>query len=934
MVDKYKWLIVFQFLVCGEAWSQVDFKDYPVRSVGPSVMSGRVVDVEVNPENTAHFLVAYASGGVFETKNNGQTFVPIFDDAPTTCVGDIAVDWALTQGRSIWVGTGENNSSRSSYAGLGLYHSANGGKTWAFKGLEDSHHVGRIVLHPTDSNRVTVAVMGHLYSKNAERGVFLTTDGGKNWQKTLFVNDSTGCIDLVRNPSNPNELFAAAWERQRSAWHFKGAGSGSGLYKSSDNGLSWQLVSLKGSGFPVGKGVGRIGLDMHPDGSLFAVLDNNNPKPKEPESATALNAENLRTMSKQAFMAIENKRLNKFLKKHHLREKYNAESIKKEVDAGRVKLSDLANYLGDANAALFDVDFIGAEVYKSVNGGQLWQKTHKEPLDDVFFTYGYYFGQIRVSPHNAQILYILAVPLLCSKDGGQTWESLEADNLHADHHALWINPKKAGHLINGNDGGLNISYDDGKNWSLCNSPDVGQIYAIAVDQNDPYNVYAGFQDNGVWVGPSTYEHSTEWHKEGHYPYKHIMGGDGMQIQVDPENADVVYTGYQFGNYSRLNLNTKEEKNITPRHQVGEFPYQFNWQTPILLSPFAPNILYMGSSFLHRSTDKGKTWKKISPNLTTTTQKGNVPYGTVTAIHESGLQLGLLYVGTDDGHLWTTETAGAKWLNITPIKNNTHWVSRVQASAHDSSTVYVCLNGYRTDFFEPLVYGSKNKGKTWVKLGRNLPQFAVNVLREDPVKPHILYLGTDGGLFVSLDTGATFNRFGTLPNVPVHDLVIHPSKPHLLVGTHGRSLYQLNLKNIRNIKPTNSDLEVSPVSDVEFSEDWGNSWSKWFKPTEPNATLSLYAPQKLVGTTIKVTLVHSESKTKLSKHEFKIKKIGFSEFEIPLAIDKTMAESSVLEKIYQTPPTEAKNKKTYPLKDRYLLVIDAPNTSIEKAFEIK
>jgi len=812
-------------------------KNVPFRNIGPSVMSGRVVDVDINPNNTLEFYVGYASGGLWYTSNNGTTFDPVLDNAETINVGDIAVDW---KNGIIWVGTGENNSSRSSYPGIGVLKSTDKGKSWKNMGLTDSQHIGRIVINPNNSDEVVVGVTGHLYSPNEERGIFKTTDGGKTWSKTLFINNETGIIDIAFVPNNFNIIYAAAWDKDRKAWNFEGSGSESGIYKSTDAGATWTKISTEGSGFPTGKGVGRIGLAVFDENTVYAVHDNQFRRKKNntKSESTVLTKEDFKTMSSEAFLKLDDKKLNIFLKTNGFQEKYRANNLKQLVRGGTVEPIDLAKYLENANTMLFDTPVIGAEVYRSNDSGKSWAKTHLDYLDDIFFSYGYYFAQIQVNPKHKDHIYISGVPILKSKDGGKTFKSISAKNVHADHHALWINPNNPNHLVNGNDGGVNISYDDGENWIKANQPNVGQFYAINVDNEEPYNVYGGLQDNGVWVGSHTSKEDLSWHQTGHYPWQSIMGGDGMQVQIDYRDSNIIYTGYQFGNYFRLNRTENTQTYIQPKHELGESPYRFNWQTPILLSSHNQDILYMAGNKLMRSMNQGEDWEVISNDLTTGGKKGNVAYGTIATISESPLQFGLLYVGSDDGLVHVSKNSGGSWTKISNSFPKDLWVSRVVASSYQKGRVYVTLNGYRWDDFTAYVYMSDDYGQTWKNISNNLPISPVNVIKEDPKNENVLYIGTDNGAYVSLDRGTIWHVFSKeLPNVAVHDLVIHPEANDLLLGTHGRSIYKTNIEALQIIDAEiiNKELYVFDAPSIKWSEEWGVSWSKWFKTNTPLST---------------------------------------------------------------------------------------------------
>ena len=811
-------------------------RSIPFENIGPTVMSGRVVDMDVNPEDPTEFYVGYASGGVWYTSNNGTTFTPILDSSPTQNVGDIAVDW---KNGTLWVGTGENNSSRSSYAGIGILKSTDKGKTWMNVGLTDSHHIGRILINPKNSDEVVIGVIGHLYSSNKERGIFKTTDGGNTWTKTLFVDENTGIIDVQQAPNNFNVLYAAAWERERKAWDFNGDGKSSAIYKSTDAGNTWTKIS-ENNGFPNGEGVGRIGLAVYNENTVYAFHDSQFRRKKDTkkeEDSNALTKEDFKTMSVTEFLDLKDKELNTFLKMNGFQEKYRAENVKQMVRSGSVKPIDLSKYLEDANALLFDTPVIGAEVFKTTNGGKTWKKTHEGYLDDLYYSYGYYFGEIRVDPQDENGIYVLGVPILKSKDGGKTFTSISKENVHADHQALWVNPKKQGHLIDGNDGGLNISYDDGESWTKLNQPAVGQFYTVYADNQENYKVYGGLQDNGVWVANHNAKMDKRWQQTGKNPYESLMGGDGMQVAVDDRDPNIVYTGYQFGNYYRIDRKTGKNKYIQPKHKLGEVPYRFNWQTPIQLSKHNQDILYLGGNKLHRSLNQGDDWETISDDLTQGGKKGNVAYGTLTTISESPFQFGLIYVGSDDGLVHVTKNGGGSWEQISKTLPQNLWVSRVIASKYKKERVYVTLNGYRFDDFTSYIYMSNDYGKTWKNISSNMPASPVNVIKEDPVKENILYVGTDNGLYVSFNQGTTWEAFSNgLPNVAVHDLVIQPKEKHLLVGTHGRSLYKAKIASLQEF---DNKEALFTIKNIRKNDSWGSTWSKWLEPNTPKVTIPFY-----------------------------------------------------------------------------------------------
>lgn len=772
------------------------------RNIGPAVMSGRVVDIEVNPQDPTEFYVAYASGGLWHTQNNGQSFTPIFDSVDILTIGDIAVNW---QNRNIWVGTGEVNSSRSTYAGLGVYRSVNNGQSWDYLGLPESHHIGKIQLSAKDPNTAWVAVLGHLYSENKERGIYKTTDAGKTWNQTLALDATTGAIDVDMDPSNEQILYAAMWYRTRSASNFEEAGKTSGIYKSTDGGDHWTLLSTPTSGFPSGEGVGRIGLAVYPKNPsiVYAIVDNNFHQPdtamKKSADTTRYVLRDFKALTVDQFIALDDKKLNAFLKspRNGIPAKYNAENLKQDVKSGKLAPNCIWDYLYDANTALFETPIYGAQVYRSDNAGLSWVKTHTKPIE-LYSTYGYYFGKVFVSPSNPDKIAITGVGVLLSTDGGKSFKEIGKENVHADHHFVWMNGQRDSHMIIGNDGGCNITYDNGAHWFKANTPAVGQFYNITVDMAKPYNVYGGLQDNGTWFGASTTKLNYDWYDSGHNPYIMIGGGDGMQVQVDWRDNKTVYSGSQFGFYSRQNLATKERKMVRPSRDLGDPAIRYNWQSPILLSRHNQDVFYFGSNKFHRSMSKGDSLVTLSTDLTTNPAQGDVPFGTLTTMSESPIRFGLIYVGSDDGNVQVSKDGGNTFTLINQKLPKGLYVSRVIASKYSVSRVFVTLNGYRNDHFNAYVYQSDDYGTTWKQIMKDLPVEPVNVIKEDAVSDKVLYVGTDGGLYVSLDGGVSSMAWtkGLPASVPVHDVEIHPRDHEIVIGTHGRSLYVAKLDALR------------------------------------------------------------------------------------------------------------------------------------------
>ena len=836
-------------------------KEYPVRNVGPVVMGGRITDLAVNPEDLNEYYVAYASGGLFHTTNNGVTFKPIFDNQGALGIGDIAL--APTNPDILFVGTGENNSSRSSYAGNGVYKSTDGGSTWTHSGLGDSHHIGRIIIHPQNPDIVWVASQGALYTHNDGRGVYKSTNGGQSWNKTLYINDSTGIIDLLINPQNPDQLWATAWERTRRAWNFKENGPGSGIYVSTDGGETWQKSQ---DGFMNNEFIGRVGIDLcqtQPN-IMYAFVDNQTETKEEVEEEDdgSLKRKDFINMTSSQFLALDNKKLGDYLKNNNYPSKYNAGLVKKEVREGKYQPRALADYFGDANTALFNTKITGAELYRSEDFGKTWGKVNSYALDGVYFTYGYYFGEVRVAPDDPDLVYIFGVPFLKSRDGGKTVHRADTNQrVHGDHHALWINPDDSDHMILGNDGGLYVTHDAAANWNHINNTSVGQFYTVNVDMEKPYNVYGGLQDNGTLAGSSRSvpNRSRYW--------DFLFGGDGMYVAPDPRNSKNVIVGFQFGNYFRIDRNTNRRTRITPRHDIGEDKLRFNWRSPVVRSTHNPDIIYFGANRLFRSLNQGDSWEAVSPDLTTNYKpQGNVPFSTLTSISESPLSFGLIIIGTDDGNVQITRSSGGSWELATGLPKDL-WVSSVQASPHDEATFFVSLNGYRDDDFRTYVYKSTDYGKSWTSVKGDLPEDVVNIILQDPVNPDLLYVGQDHATFISMDGGSNWHMLTDIPNVASYDMVVHPRDNELVVATHGRSIYIADVKPLQKItrNKINEPVIAFDGGSIRHSERWGQSFYPYLKPNEPKAKFMYYVGSPSAGVQVEI---YDEAGTLLRKLEGK------------------------------------------------------------------
>ena len=809
-------------------------KNYPIRNVGPVIMSGRVSDIAVHPHDSKIFYTAFGSAGIFKTMNSGNTMFPIFDHAGGALgIGDIVISDANPE--VLWAGTGENNSSRSTYAGTGVYKSIDGGTSWEYVGLRNTQHIGRIIAHPTDENIAWVGSMGALYSNNEDRGVFKTMDGGATWTKTLFINDSTGVIDLAIHPENPNVLWATAWERDRKAWNFKEGGIGSGLYNSVDGGESWTKII---AGLPTGEHVGRMGIDISNSNPNIMYLSIDNQEQIQTEriiGADEITKHTFLDISDKDFQKLDNKKLNQFLRRNGFPEKYTAASVKADVTKGEYAPIALAEFLGDANSDLFNTEIVGAEVYRSIDGGSTWNKMNEYKLDGLYFSYGYYFGEIRVDPNNPDVVYMLGVRFLKSTDGGRSWKQIAINQrVHSDHQALWIDPNDSEHLLLGNDGGLYESHDGGENFIHHNTAAVGQFYTVNVDMEEPYNIYGGLQDNGTFKGSSTSNANRE------QPWTRLFGGDGMHVAAKPGNSDVIYVGFQYGNYFRSVLSEQSYNRISPQHDVGEAKYRYNWNTPVTISHHHPEIIYFGSQRLSRSMDEGKTWTAISPDLSNNLPNGDVPYSTITTIAESPLNFNVIWVGTDDGNIQLTRDAGVTWSKVSTNLPQNRWISEVHASTFDEGTAFVSLNGYREDEFKTYIYKTSDYGETWTSLRGNLPDDVVNIIVQDPVNPSILYTGLDHGSYTTFDGGVNWHYLSSKPNVASYDMIIHPRDLDLVIATHGRSIYVLDIEPLHEIADRlNERITGITPKPIRYSGRWGSRNAEYEAFNKPEVKLMYF-----------------------------------------------------------------------------------------------
>jgi photosystem II stability/assembly factor-like uncharacterized protein len=716
------------------------FGGLQARALGPAVPSGRIAAIDAVATDPLTIYIGSASGGIFKSTDGGTTFKPRFDEH-TLSIGAVRVD--PSDPKTVWVGTGESWTRNSTSVGTGIYKTSDGGDSWNNMGLKDSERIARIQVDPKAPGTVYVCATGHLWNANQERGVYKTTDGGKSWERVLYVDPDTGCSDLSIDPQDPRILYAGLWQFRRRPDFFASGGKGSGLYKSSDSGATWKRLI---QGLPAGE-LGRIAVTVAPSrpSVVYAVVES---------KKTAL--------------------------------------------------------------------------YRSDDSGTSWVETNSSMNVQVR---PFYFATLTVDPTDFNTVYKPGFTLAVSTDGGQSFTSPFStsgfgEGVHPDHHALWINPNNPSEMLLGTDGGLYISYDQAHHWLWAKNLPVAQFYHVSYDMETPYNVYGGLQDNGSWKGPSRSSGGIEGRD-----WDNIGDGDGFWAFVDPKDPGCLYSEYQGGEISRVNQATGEVRSIKPYAAQGEKELRFNWNTPISISPTDPGTLYFGAQFLFRTRDRGESWQRISPDLTTNdparqkqAESGGINVDNSTAennttiycISESPKNHDLVWAGTDDGNLQITRDGGQSWSNVVgnvPGVPKLTWVSSVQAGNFAEGTAYVTFDGHRSGDMRVYVFRTTDYGATWQSLVTPEIEGYAWVIREDLVNPNLLFLGTEFGLYISLDGGQQWARFsGNLPKAAVHDLAIHPRENDLIIATHGRGIYILDdLTPIRALTQEilNSDVALLP-----------------------------------------------------------------------------------------------------------------------------
>lgn len=737
------------------------FKDLKWQYLGPENISGRCTDVEaISPRGGNYTIwVGSATGGVWKSINEGTTFEPVFDGMPTASIGDIAID--PNNSDIVWVGTGEANIFRSSNPGCGIFKTTDGGKSWNLMGLENTYTIGRIRVNPKNSKIVYVGATGHEWTPNEDRGLFMTTDGGKNWIKSLYVDENTGVYDIVLDPKDPNILYCTTWERIRLKWNDPRTLEttlNNGIWKSTDGGKNWKQID---EGLPSANLRGRIGIDISLSNPriLYAYVDN-----------------------------------------------YEIVS--------KAKPGDLDSY-GRQRKDIIK----GATVFRSNNSGATWKQVsgltsgQDKFMENLSATYGWVFGQIRVDPNDENTVYTMGIEFNQSTDGGKTFKSL--DGPHPDHHGLWIDPANSNYLLNVQDGGLTMSYDKGKTWKYpIKELPLAQFYNIAYDFSMPFRVFGSIQDHHSFYGSVDLSRGRD--KVPAVEFKHTLGAEGSTHAINPTDNNTIYSSTFYGALARAQIDNypASVKDLIPGRFPGEEPLRGEWVAPTILSKFNPDIVFHGMQYLLMSRDKGDTWEYISPDLSYNKpeKRGDINYQTISVLDESPLKFGLIYAGTDDGRIWRTKDCGKNWTEIRIGSVPEKFISRIVASAFDQGTVYMTQSGRRDDDLQVYIWKSTDFGDTWQDISSNIPVGPVNVIREDPVNRDILYAGTDGGVFISKDGGKKWDVLGNLPFFYVHDLAIHPRDNMIIIATHGRGMWVMDANPINEKDKRKNSNDYDPTID--------------------------------------------------------------------------------------------------------------------------
>jgi photosystem II stability/assembly factor-like uncharacterized protein len=740
MKRKYFALLLLILAIGLHASAQINsatFGMMEARYLGPGTMSGRITDVVgVNNDGGKTIYVGTAGGGIWKSNNAGFSFKPIFDKYVQS-IGALAID--QKNPKTIYAGSGESNMRNTVSIGNGIYKSTDGGDNWTKIGLDSTEHISKVLIDPSNSSVIYVSAPGPLWSDSKHRGLYKSTDAGKTWEKILYISEKAGVADVEIDPQNTNVLYATTWEFRRMPYAFNSGGNGSGIYKSTDGGKTWNELS---NGLPK-KPFGRVAIALAPSSpqNLWAIVESEN-----------------------------------------------------------------------------------TGLYISSDGGATWKE---QSATANIRSRPFYFSTLEVDPKDPKRVYRPAFSFAYSSDGGYSFAeaSNEGGWIHSDHHALWIHPENTNIMYLGTDGGVYYSLDRGVNWKFVNNLPVGQFYHVSTDDQEPYRIYGGLQDNGSWVAPSS---TTGGVMNG--DWKSVYGGDGFWVQPDAEDPQIAYAEYQGGNMARVNLSNGVSINIKPQAAPGDDPLRFNWNTPLVTGANNRKNLYTAAQYVYRSKDKGANWEKISPDLTTNDKKkqeqeksGGLSmdvtsaenHCTVFTIAESPLDENMIWAGTDDGNLQLTLDGGKTWNNLSKNLVNAGipagaWVSSIEPSAFDKKTVYVTLENHMYGEHNTYAAVSKDGGITWNRFKSDEFTGFAHKIKEDIESKDLLFLGTEMGLFASVDGGEKWFRMKL--NLPwyalVRDIQIQKKTGDLLLATHGRGI--IIIQDISPMRKINESLAKEAV----------------------------------------------------------------------------------------------------------------------------
>jgi BNR/asp-box repeat domain protein len=860
-------------------------RETPFEQVIVKEIGNRISALNVNPKNSNEFLVAPENGGIWLTQNGGETYTPLCPTLPTQSISAIAMDWT--------------SGTLALATPYGIFISVDKGKTTKFSGLTNAQHISSLYINPLNPQEIVAGVLGNSYKADEKRGIFKTTDGGNTWQQKLFVSTRAGISQITPSPDG-SVLLAVAWDVNNSQWENVPYGSNSGVYKSTDGGNSWTKITTN-NGFIKGNNIGKIGVTCFNSQTYYAVVDNRNPKKKENNNSLQktvrihLTAQDFDTMSKADFLALDNNRLNIFLHNIGQDNKYTAQNLKDMIAAEVTLPAKIFSYLGVSTQ-----EIIGAEVYVTNDGGNSWQKANSQPLNDMYYQNGEQFGGIAVNLTNKNHLFIGGYPLLESGDGGKTWRSKQPLSLQNSYEQLYL---QQGTLFCTTPNGLQLSYDNGRSFATKNVSQAIAFSQLCYDQasKTPYYVSEQAvlaQNNSHW---NTFKRNIHSLSFGNDSYAAEAYGKFFTFFPDKDQLFPLGSAYYGENKA---------------------PLRFSEKAPLLISPQNKDIIYIGSNKLHISMDKGRNWRTISDDVTNGNKQGNKAYGTISAIAESPFMFGLLYTGSDDGMIYTTDNGGVSWKQIYNAFPRALKVNNLIASKHQRNRVLATLISTDETQGDPIIFMSNDNGKSWTDIHSNLPDAKVNVLKEDSKNEQILYAGTDNGLYITFNLGESWQPFSQgLPETGVNDIYIDDSNGEMTVATLGRGIYRTSVKMMQELRAAIATQAFFPLETpitIPYSPNWGNAASEWDDPVQPKVYFYAFAANDNVEVPIKIM----KGRVTLQSFKYKSNKgFNYIPYDLSISPEGKLAYEKSLQKIFLSTATDG---KVYLPKGRYTVIFTLPD----------